>query len=185
MSTKYTALRGKVVIKEEFIELVNLINNGHWKEAIIKYPFLKEHYKVKGSTAVPFCKNAITIFTNPDLSPSMYGELHLETDPGHWSTDRSYFTDLQGLEWSFITCLSDYPDGNELNKTPIASFINVVLTKVASHIIRLEEYYQEWDYESVGYDFDQTYKNKIVRTSKFSYICNKCERPVFFCDGEC
>ena len=93
MSTKYTALRGKVVIKEEFKELVNLINNGHWKEAIIKYPFLKEYYKVKGSKDVPFSKNTITVFTNPDLSSSMYGELPLEADPGHWSTDRSYFTD--------------------------------------------------------------------------------------------
>ena len=35
MSTKYTALRGKVVIKEEFIELVNLINMDIGKKQLL------------------------------------------------------------------------------------------------------------------------------------------------------
>ncbi|HFK1495029.1 TPA: hypothetical protein ACGXKS_005665 [Bacillus cereus] len=185
MSTKYMALRGKVVIKKEYKELINLINNGQWEEAVNKYPLLQEHYKIEGSIDIPFSKNTITVLTDPDLSPSGDGELYIEADPGYWSTDRSYFTDLQGLEWSFITCIRDYPDENQFNNTPIASFINTVLTKVASHIIRLEEYYEEWDYESVGYDFDPMVVNKIVGTLKFSYICNKCERPVFYCEGEC
>jgi hypothetical protein len=44
MSTKYTALRGKVVIKEEYKELINLINNGQWEDAVTQYPFLKDYY---------------------------------------------------------------------------------------------------------------------------------------------
>ncbi|MBK5491775.1 hypothetical protein [Bacillus sp. TH13] len=185
MSIKYTAFRGKVIIKKEYTELVELINNGQWEEAITKYPFLKEFYKIEGSTTIPFSKNTITVLTDPNLSPSMYGELYLEVDPGCWAEDKSYFTDLQGEEWSFITCVRDYPDRRHHDKTPIATFIDVVLTKVASHIIRIEEYYQEWDYESVGYAFDKTVINKIVGTLRYSYICNKCERPFVYCDGGC
>ncbi|PFQ95910.1 hypothetical protein [Bacillus cereus] len=182
MSAKYTALRGKVVIKEEYKGLINLINNGQWEDAVTQYPFLKDYYAIEGSKLIPFSKNTINDLTNPELSGSLYGELDLEADPSYWAEDKSYFTDLQGLEWSFITCVRDYPDRKQFNKTPIASFIDMVLTKVADRIIRVEEYYQEWDYESVGYEFD---KNKIVGTSRYSYICNKCERPIYMCDGEC
>lgn len=48
MSTKYTALRGKVVIKEEYKELINLINNGQWEDAVTQYPFLKDYYAIEG-----------------------------------------------------------------------------------------------------------------------------------------
>lgn len=185
MSAKYTALRGKVVIKEEYKRLINMINNGQWEDAVTQYPFLKDYYAIEGSKLIPFSKNTINDLTNPVLSGSLYGELDLEADPSYWAEDKSYFTDLQGLEWSFITCVRDYPDRKQFNKTPIASFIDMILTKVADRIIRVEEYYQEWDYESVGYEFDKTVVNKIVGTSRYSYICNKCERPIYMCDGEC
>lgn len=38
----YTAFRGKVIIKEQYKEMVELINSGEWGIAVNKYPFLKE-----------------------------------------------------------------------------------------------------------------------------------------------
>lgn len=37
----YTAFRGKVIINDEYKELVELINTGSWEEAALKFPFVK------------------------------------------------------------------------------------------------------------------------------------------------
>lgn len=177
---EFTAFRGKVIIKEEYKGLVELINNGDWKKAIEIYPFLKEYYEIERSTLIPFSKDII------QKRLRQKGDLDLQVDPCDWETESTYFTNLKGLEWTFITCLKDYPDRDNTNKTPIASFIDIVLTKIVSQIIRVEKYSQSWcDYTSVGYEFDRTVVNKIVGTLRFKYICDNCERPIYMCDGEC
>ncbi|MED3126624.1 hypothetical protein [Bacillus wiedmannii] len=50
----YTAFRGKVIIKDEYKELVELINTGSWEEAALKFPFVKEYIKVNRSTDISF-----------------------------------------------------------------------------------------------------------------------------------
>lgn len=39
-------------------------------------------------------------------------------------SDSSYFTGLKGLEWTFITCLKDYPDEEHGNKSSVETFID-------------------------------------------------------------
>ncbi|HFO0450181.1 hypothetical protein ACP2W5_23255 [Bacillus paranthracis] len=176
----YIAFRGKVIIKEEYKELVEMINNGDWKKAMGMYPFLKEYYDIERSTLIPFSKDIIQKRLNEA------GDLDLQTDPCDWETESAYFTNLDGLEWSFITCLKDYPDENNFNRTPISSFIDIVLTEIVSRIIRIEKYRSSWcDYTSVGYEFDKTVVNKIVGNLRFKYICDNCERPIYMCEGEC
>lgn len=104
----YTAFRGKVIIKAEYRELVELINDGDWEAAVDKYPFLKEYYDIERSTLIPFSKEAIQNRCNEVGSWSKAGELYLEADPFGWKADSTYFTNLKGLEWTFITCLKDY-----------------------------------------------------------------------------
>ncbi|EJV74100.1 hypothetical protein [Bacillus cereus] len=177
---EFTAFRGRVIIKKEYKELVELINDGEWKKAIGMYPFLKEYYEIERSTLIPFSKDIIQKRLNED------GELDLQTDPCDWETESAYFTNLKGLEWTFITCLKDYPDEDNFNRTPISSFIDIVLTKIVSRIIRVEEYSPAWcDYTSLGYEFDKTVANKIVGTLRFKYTCDNCERLIYMCDGEC
>ncbi|PFZ33869.1 hypothetical protein COL77_30590 [Bacillus wiedmannii] len=176
----FTAFRGKVIIKEEYKELVELINNGEWRKAVDIYPFLKEYYEIERSTLIPFSKDIIQKRLN------LKGELDLQIDPCDWETESEYFTNLKGLEWTFITCLKNYQDRDNFNRTPIESFIDIVLTKIVSQIIRVEKYSEAWcDYSSVGYEFDKTVVNKIVGTLRFKYFCENCERPIYMCDGEC
>ncbi|HDR6637062.1 TPA: hypothetical protein QCV53_005447 [Bacillus cereus] len=52
----YTAFRGKVIIKDEYKELVELINTGSWEEDALKFPFVKEYIKVNHSKDIPFTK---------------------------------------------------------------------------------------------------------------------------------
>lgn len=155
----YTAFRGKVIIKEEYKELVCLINNGDWEEAVDKYSFLKEHYDIKRSTLIPFSKEDIQNRCNE------VGELYLEADPLDWEVDNTYFTNLKGLEWTFITCVKNYADKNQNNKTPIQSFIDVVLTEVVNEIIRIQKYYPE-DGMPVEYEF----QNVVAKTNLKGFL---------------
>ncbi|MGD6955455.1 hypothetical protein ACQCWI_28115 [Bacillus thuringiensis] len=176
----FTAFRGKVIIKEEYKELVELINNGEWRKAVDIYPCLKEYYEIERSTLIPFSKDIIQKRLN------LNGELDLQVDPCDWEIESEYFTDLKGVEWTFITCLKNYEDRDNFNRTPIESFIDIVLTKIVSQIIRVEKYSEAWcDYSSVGYEFDKTVVNKIVGTLRFKYFCENCERPIYMCDGDC
>ncbi len=83
----YTAFRGKVIIKEEHKELVELINNGDWEAAVDKYPFLKKYYDIERSTLIPFSKEAIQSRCYEIGSWSKAGELYLEADPFDWKTE--------------------------------------------------------------------------------------------------
>ncbi len=57
--TMRTAFRGKVIIKAEYKELVELINKGNWEIAINKYPFLQDYYEVESSSQIPFTHSVI------------------------------------------------------------------------------------------------------------------------------
>lgn len=163
----YTAFRGKVIIKAEYKELVELINDGDWHVAVDKYPFLKEYYDIERSTLIPLSKEVIQNRCNEVGSWTKAGELDLETDPLDWNTDSTYFTNLNGLEWTFIACLKNYADKNHSNKTPIGAFIEQVLTEIVSEIINIQVYYEEWD-EPVEYEFQKMkiltkfFKKKVV-----------------------
>ncbi|KAA0781948.1 hypothetical protein [Bacillus sp. BB56-3] len=165
----YTAFRGKVTIKAEFKELVELINDGNWKAAVDKYPFLKEYYDIERSTLIPFSKEVIQNRCNEVGSWTKAGELYLETDPLDWKTDSAYFTNLKGLEWTFITCLKNYVDKEHSNKTPIQAFIEQVLSEVVSEITKIQVYYEEWD-KPVEYEFQ---KVKILTKFFEKNVVNK------------
>ncbi|AMO35329.1 hypothetical protein [Lysinibacillus sphaericus] len=155
----YTAFRGKVIIKEQYKELVELINSGEWGIAVNKYPFLKEFYEIQRSTIIPYDIERIRKQLDKD------GEIYLEHDPSDWASDSTYFTGLNGLEWTFITSLKDYPDREHGNKSPIVTFIDVVLSEVTSKVITIQEAYEEWIYNDipfVEYDFDKVVINKIT-----------------------
>ncbi|PEQ95085.1 hypothetical protein CN895_29975 [Bacillus cereus] len=55
----YTAFRDKVIIKDEYKGLVELINTGNCEEAALKFPFVKEYIKVNHSKYIPFTKKQI------------------------------------------------------------------------------------------------------------------------------
>ncbi|EJR08173.1 hypothetical protein II9_05651 [Bacillus cereus MSX-D12] len=164
----YTVFRGKVIIKEKYKDLVELINNEDWETAINKYPFLNEYYKVERSTLIPFSIEKIQDRLQ-DESMSNKGELDLETDPDNWKTDSEYFTDLQGLQWTFITCLKNYADKDQFYKRPIATFIDVVLLNIVSKVIKLEEFNYEKSDKPVEYDFNKIVKRKELFNSISSY----------------
>ncbi|HFK1766482.1 TPA: hypothetical protein ACGXQA_005089 [Bacillus mobilis] len=155
----YTAFRGKVIIKEEYKELVCLINNGDWEEAVDRYSFLKEYYDIKRSTLIPFSNEFIQNRCNE------VGELYLEADPLDWEVDSTYFTNLKGLEWTFITCVKNYADKNYNNKTPIQTFIDVVISEVVNEIIKIQEYSPE-DGTPVEYKFE----NMVAKTNRKAFF---------------
>lgn len=157
----YTAFRGKVIIKEHYKELVELINSGEWDMALNKYPFLKDYHEIHRSTDIPYSIKRISRQLDKD------GKIYLGYDPDDWATDNTYFTGLNGLEWTFITCLRNYPDRDLGNKSPIATFIDVVLSEVTSKVITIQEAYEEWqcnDTPFVEYVFDNVILNKITRS---------------------
>jgi hypothetical protein len=130
----YTAFRGKVIIKDEYKELVELINTGSWEEAALKFPFVKEYIKVNRSTDIPFTKEQI----NEALAEDDF--LYMRWHVGNWEEENDYYTNLKGNEWSFIANLKNYRD-KEYNVTPISLFMNLILKEVAEHIIKLEAWY--------------------------------------------
>lgn len=169
----YTAFRGKVIIKEEYKELVCLINNGDWEEAVNRYSFLKEYYDIKRSTLIPFSKEDIQNKCNE------VGELYLEADPLDWEVDNTYFTDLKGLEWTFITCVKNYADKNQKNKTPIQTFIDVVISEVVNEIITIQKYYPEDDMP-VEYEF----QNVVAKTNIKGIFSGLLKRKAYNIDDK-
>lgn len=161
----YTSFRGKVKIKEEYTKLVQLINEHKQEEAILKYPFMKDFYEVKRSNQIPFTKEEIEKQKQHDGSWSRKGEIILDADPADWKSDSTYFTDLQGLEWTFIASLQDLRDEKHGNKTPIQTFMDVVLANVVSEIILLEANCDIL-YGPVQYDFDPIVVNTITKKEK-------------------
>ncbi|MFB7351077.1 hypothetical protein ACWGKR_24630 [Bacillus thuringiensis] len=167
-----TAFRGKVIIKQEYKELVQLINDGNWETAIKKYPFLQEYYEVESSSLIPFTKNAIQSRLDEETWPSKKGYLYLEVDPLNWDIETEYYTDLIGLEWRFITCLINYPNKNHNNKKPIETFIDVVLSRVVTEIINIQLYEEEWlnrNFQPIEFNFKdikmltQDWKKTVVK----------------------
>ncbi|HFJ9436041.1 hypothetical protein [Bacillus thuringiensis] len=114
----YTAFRGKVIIKDEYKELVELINTGSWEEAALKFPFVKEYIKVNRSKDIPFTKEQ----TNEALAEDDF--LYMRWHVGNWEEENDYYTNLKGNEWSFIANLKNFRD-TEYNVTPILLFINL------------------------------------------------------------
>ncbi|MDA2549554.1 hypothetical protein PDQ03_25860 [Bacillus cereus] len=170
-----TAFRGKVIIKEEYKELVELINIGEWETAIMKYPFLQDYYVVESCPLIPFPKSVIQSRLDEGICSSKKGELYLEVDVFNWGMQSEYYTDLKGLEWTFITCLKNYPNKNHDNKRTIEIFIDVVLSKVVSKILKVQLYDEEWldshaqpleyvfqETKILTEDFKKTVVNKIV-----------------------
>ncbi|MGG0360296.1 hypothetical protein ABEY57_20865 [Bacillus tropicus] len=168
-----TAFRGKVIIKEEYKELVKLINLGEWETAIMKYPFLQDYYVVESSPLIPLPKSVIQSRLNEGKDSSEKGWLRLEVDVFNWSMESEYYTDLRGLEWTFITCLKNYPNKNHDNKRPIETFIDVVLSKVVSKIIKIQLYDEEWldsQVQPLEYKFQKT---KILTEDFKKAVVNK------------
>ncbi|KAB2491125.1 hypothetical protein F8158_27885 [Bacillus cereus] len=150
----YIAFRGKVIIKEEYKELVEMINNGDWNLAANKYLFLKKYLVIKRSTLIPFSKEIIQIRCNEVNSMTKEGELDLQVNYGDWNTDSTYFTNLKGLEWTFITCLKNYADTDHNDQTPIRAFMDIVLSEVVNEIIKIEKYDPEYDVP-IEYEFEK------------------------------
>ncbi|MEE6185290.1 hypothetical protein V2147_27265 [Bacillus pretiosus] len=134
----YTAFRGKVIIKDEYKELVELISTGNWEEAALKFPFVKEYIKVNQSKDIPFTKEQIDEALAED--DFLYMRWHVD----NWEEENDYYTNLKGYEWSFIDNLKNYRV-KEHNVTPISLFMNVILKEEAAHIIKLEVWYGESD----------------------------------------
>ncbi|MBS9806600.1 hypothetical protein [Bacillus toyonensis] len=150
----YTAFRGKVIIKDEYKGLVELINTGSWEEAALKFPFVKEYIKVKHSKDIPFTKKQINeAFAEADF---LYMRWHI----GNWEEENDYYTNLKDNEWSFIANLKNYRDP-EHNVAPITLFMNVILKKVAAHIIRLEVWYGEADGPEEFFFINNEFKKKL------------------------
>ncbi|MCQ6358841.1 MULTISPECIES: hypothetical protein [Bacillus cereus group] len=138
-----------------------MINSGEWEEAVDKHPFLQEYYNIERSTLIPFCTEAIQNRLDEEGSWSKKGGLYLETDPCDWETDSEYYTDLKGLEWTFITCLKEYEDKTQFNKTPIQSFIDIVLSEVITKSIKVQLYYHDLN-KPIEYIFDGKKIAKLI-----------------------
>lgn len=151
----YTAFRGKVIVKEEYIELVKLINDGDWKQAELKFPFVKEYTKIYMSDKIPFNKRKITNALTKD------GFLFMRYHRGTWEEDTEYLTDLNNNIWSFVTNIQNLKDITNNNAEPISSFINIILRKVVKDVIILEEWISEMD-TPIKYEFNNTnFKRKL------------------------
>lgn len=134
----YTVFRGKVIIKDEYKVLVELINTGSWEEATLKLLLVKEYTKVYQSKDIPFTKKQI----NEALAEDDF--LYMRWHIGNWEEVNDYYTNLKDNEWSFIAKLKNYRDP-EHNVAPITLFMNLILKEVVAHITRLEVWYGEAD----------------------------------------
>lgn len=62
--------------------------------------------------------------------------------------------------------LKNYADEKNFNKTPIETFIKVILSNVVSKVIKIQEASEQWlwnDLPYVVYDFDKVIINTITR----------------------
>lgn len=52
---------------------------------------------------------------------------------------------LDGTVWTFIANIEDYKDKNKNNVLPIQSFIKIILEKIVTDVVLLEEWYGDKD----------------------------------------
>lgn len=150
----YTAFRGKVIIKDEYKGLVELINTGSWEEAALKFPFVKEYIKVNHSKDIPFTKKQI----NEAFAEDVF--LYMGSYRVNREKESKYYTNLKGNEWSFIANLKNSRDP-EHNVAPITLFMNAISKEVAAHIIRLEVWYGEADRPEEYFFINNEFKKKL------------------------
>jgi len=123
----YTGLRCKVIVKENYRQLIDYITNvGDWSD-IIGIPFVEEFAKLNRSVFIP------------------HGVLEYMPDSWEESTDFSNdFNNESGL-WVFQCSLKNYD--NEIEQ-----FFKLVLENIVDRIIHLETFHEE-DMYSKRWDF--------------------------------
>jgi len=133
----YTGLRCKVIIKPEFREEFEYLNNEvqyEWTESNID--FLREYGEYSRATFIP--RGGLSYMPDcwEDVPKKENGDRDwLNATP----TDGFYrdFNKESGL-WTFQCSLKNY-------ESTIEYFLENVLSKVVETIIHLEYYYEEWD----------------------------------------
>ncbi|MFP5051002.1 MULTISPECIES: hypothetical protein [Bacillus cereus group] len=135
----HTSFRGKVIVRPEYIDLVKLICNGEWEKAEEEFPFIQEYTKIEMSKKIPITEREIAHAMAED------GFLYLRDHYGTWEDEEEYHTMLDGTVWTFIANLEDYKDKNNNNALPIQSFIEIILEKIVTDVVLLEEWYGDKD----------------------------------------
>lgn len=115
----YTGLRCRVIIKPEYREEIEKINKGlEWEDS--QYGLFRMYGDDPRAGFIP----------RGALSYMPWGD-----DEFHWQRKM----DIRSGVWQFQCSLKDYDD-------TIQSFFDDILPEIASEIIYLEKYYEEWCY---------------------------------------
>jgi hypothetical protein len=124
----YTGLRFKGVVKQEFREMIDEINQGaEWSEFTEQYPFLKEYAKQDRAEFIP--RGALSYMPNewevgkfPSQTPADGFDNSINMENGYWS---------------FQCSLKNY-------NGEIQHFLKEVLPEIIDSSDHIEYYYEEW-----------------------------------------
>lgn len=132
----YTGLRVKVVVKEEYRDMIQKINNGaEWDEFTNEFPFLSNYSKLDRAEFIP-CGG---LFYMPDNW--IIGEY-----PNEKATDGfERNIDMETGYWSFQCSLKNYND-------EIEQFFEEVLSNIIESSEHIEYRYEEWN-KSIMYEY--------------------------------
>lgn len=134
----YTGLRCKVIIKEEYREMIEEImeRDLEWSDFVDEFDFLSEYAQMSRASFIPFGSLAYM----PDeweLNPNDYA-----CDKATEGFDREF--NKETGYWAFQCSLKNY-------ESEIETFLDTVLSVIAEKVIHLEKHYEEWA-SSEGYD---------------------------------
>jgi hypothetical protein len=134
----YTGLRVKVIVKEEYRQMIKEINEGaKWSDFSTQYPFLLDYAKQSRAEFIP--RGSLSYMPN-----------HWETGefPNHKATDGfERNIDMRSGLWTFQCSLKNY-------EGEIEQFLSEVLPHIISEAKHIEYRYEEDD-ESTMYEFSE------------------------------
>lgn len=139
----YTGLRVKVIVKDEYREMINAINNGaNWSDFSEQYSFLANYAKQGRAEFIP-C--GVLCYMPKEWEIGKY--------PNTTATDGFETSiDMQSGLWTFQCSLKNYND-------EIEQFFAEVLPNIINKSIHIEYRYEEMD-ESEMYEFEN---GKIIK----------------------
>jgi hypothetical protein len=150
----YTGLRAKIIVKEEFREMVDEINNGgDWSDYVDQFPFLINYSKQDRAEFIPRGSLAYMPDEWENVPIDSNGKKDWRSATATDGFERNI--DVETGYWTFQCSLKNYND-------EIQQFFEEILPFIAEEVIHLEYYYEEWA-RSTFYELSE---GKIVASDK-------------------
>ena len=132
----YTGVRAKLVIKDEFVPMIQLMmeESLDWHEIQEKMDVPEEIKQYADCSRSSFIPRGALAYMPDEWEQEPYDEYHsgVPTD----GFDRKF--DPETKVWSFQCSLKNYDD-------TIEEFFKLVVPLITKEIIHLEEYYEKWE----------------------------------------